>query len=239
MSAPFVRVRPRPRISVNKLGEYLAENKAARRLAILQDQKKELRCRVVQYDQARRAIVASLTGPEAAAGALARRLEALKGWAPAGGDTEFDLREHRLCCEAIAAFLEVMPTLGLDGLVASRGGNDAPKLSKSGVAISVRPELVVRGVAARGRPVVGAVKLHFPKSTPLCRGAGEYVGVILHEFGQLHLAGPETCDPRLCRVVDVSTKQMYVAPTSYQRRRSDVEAACREIATLWGSIGEV
>lgn len=235
MPSPLVRIRPYPRISVNKLGGYLAEHKAARRLAILKAQKKELRCRVVQYQAARHAIVSSLLNPANADELLSRHIQRLQEWSPGPADGPSAAAENHACQEAIKAFIEMLPTINLAGLTAKRGSNDVPKLTKSGVVISVRPELELHGANRRGRPVVGALKLHFAKSSPLNRAAAEYVGTVLHEYGEAHL-GPEACVPQHCYVIDVSTKQLYAAPSSYIQRRSDIEAACREIATLWASI---
>lgn len=232
----YVRHRSRPRISVNKLGEYLAESKSTRRHAILRDQKREVRCRVIQYQAAHRAVTQSLTGSDDPMEALARHLESLKQWAPTAEDSQFAERENRLCQEAIRSFMDILPTLSLRDFTVTRGLNEAPKLRKAGVAISVRPELVLRGTSRQGRPIVGAVKLHFPKTHPLSPDASDYVGVILHEYGQRHLAELEACDYRHCYVIDVPSKQIRTAPKSFVRRRSEVEAACRDIAMLWDSI---
>ena len=210
MSSPYTRTRSTPRISVNKLGEYLAEHKAARRRAILQAQKKEIRCRVIQYQAARHAIVSSLLRSDGRMESLSQHLQRLREWSPAPDDSDFDVAENRACQEAIRSFMEMTEALDLAELTATRGGNSAPKLAKAGVSVSVRPELVLRGTR-RGQAIVGAVKLHFPKSNSLNRTAAEYVGTVLHEYGELHL-GPGKCVPRHCYVIDVFTKQVYVAP---------------------------
>lgn len=236
MPMPFAHRRTRPRISVNKLGEYLAENKASRRLAILREQKQPVRCRVIRYTAACRAIVAALTAPGDPQSVLAEHLEDLKRGESASAASEFTVREGRLCREAIRSFVDILPTLDLNGLKVESGRNDVPKLHQAGVEISVRPELVLRGNSRRGQPVVGAIKLHFPKSHPLDQEAGDYVGAILHQYGELHLAGPEACDPRFCFVIDIATRRIWTAPRNFLRRRSEVLAACREIAIIWNAI---
>lgn len=237
MPSPYVRIRQIPRISANKLGEYLAEHKAARRLSILKDQKNELTCRVIQYRTAGVAIVSSLMKPGREMEELSVWLQRLREWTPGPDESPVAVAENRACREAIEAFMELLPTLELSDLKLKRGANQTPKLVKSGVHISVRPDLVLHGVTRRKQPVVGSLKLHFPKSNPLSKTAAEYVGTLLHEFGEKHLADEQAaCVAQHCYVIDVFSKSVYVAPVRNQRRRSDIEAACKEIATLWDAV---
>jgi hypothetical protein len=126
--------------------------------------------------------------------------------------------------------------LGFDGLTMTPGKSDCPKLTKAGVEISVRPELVLHGVDRMGKGFVGALKLHISKSFPLDEKAGEYVGTMVHEFADTHLTGLANCNYRHCYVLDVFAGKLIGAPKNFTRRRSDVEAACEEIAILWKSI---
>jgi hypothetical protein len=245
MSAPFTRSRTitervRPRISVNKLGEYLVAKSAARRRQIIRDQKRPPDFKVVRYKDAQRAIVDYFSrGYDPAA--LSEHLGRLSSWAPGPDDSSYEAQRNRDCQDAIESFMGMLGFPDLINLVEggstmTPGPTDAPKLNKAGVAISVRPEFIVHGTDRAGVAFVGALKLHNCKGFALTQQGGEYVGTVLHEYAELHLAGRARCDHRHCHVLDVFARQLYSAPKSFKQRRSDIEAACEEIAAVWPTL---
>lgn len=230
-----ITVRPEPRISVNKLGEYLVAG-ASRRRQILRDQKRPPEFKVVRYADAQRAIVDHLVNGHSDPDVLARHLSRLANWTRGPDDSDYEVQRNQACRDAIGAFAKLADQLGFDGLTMRPGRADSPRLTKSGVQISVRPELQVHGVGRKGDRFVGALKLHVSKTFSLGEKAGEYVATMVHEFAEAHLAGDACCDYRHCYVLDVFAGILFVAPKCFTRRRSDVEAACEEIAILWKSV---
>ncbi len=115
-------------------------------------------------------------------------------------------------------------------------GQCSTSLTKSGVAISVRPDVLLRRTGRDGEPSAGAIKLHFAKTSPLDERAAEYVGVILHEYGELFLSHLGLATYRNFFVIDVFAQRIYSAPRAWVRRRSEVDAACEEIASRWEKI---
>jgi hypothetical protein len=228
-------LRRDPRISVNKLGEYLVAT-AARRRQILIDQKRPSDFKVIRYTDAQRAIVDYLVNWRADPDVLSRHLSRLANWSQGPQDSEYDVQKNRACREAIEAFARVADILGLGGVEMNAGNSDCPKLNKAGVEVSVRPELILRGADRTGDRFVGALKLHISKSFPLNEKAGEYVATILHEFSESYLAAGSPCLHRHCYVLDVFAGKLYTAPKCFTRRRSDVLAACAEIALVWQSL---
>lgn len=230
------QLRVAPRISVNKLGEYLVAN-AGRRRQIIVDQKYPPDFQVIRYGPAERAIVEYLTDGRRDRTILARHQKLLSDCRPGPDDSDARTQRVRNCLEAIKAFSAIAPSsLPGNGLVMSPGVPDPPKLSKAGTSISVRPEILSSGVGRGGIRTVGAIKLHFSKTHPFDDRSGEYVGVLLHEYAEHHLSDRGHPSFRQFHVIDVFAGRIFSAPRAFVRRRADVEAACEEIASRWPAL---
>ncbi|MCG3125575.1 MAG: hypothetical protein CHACPFDD_00400 [Phycisphaerae bacterium] len=223
--------RPGPRISVNKLGEYMIASPARRR-RIVADQKRPREFIVTRYRDAVGAMLEFL-----AAGARDDRVitRAIANLEARAVSTDFQSQDRDLCIEALESFLDTVDQLDLRGVTVRPGDSDAPPLLIGGVSVSVRPEIVVTGQNRNGG-TVGCVKLYLSKSFPLNGVAGAYIGAVLTRFAEEYLAGGATGDYRLCVVVDVFGQHVFTAPRAVQRRQADIEAACEEIALLWNVV---
>jgi hypothetical protein len=85
-------------------------------------------------------------------------------------------------------------------------------------------------------PLVGALKLHFPRTFPLGESAG-YVSALLQEYSKDHLvAGNGEAFGPYCCVIDIGSKTFCAGVKATVARMKDVEAACQNIAGLWPSI---
>jgi hypothetical protein len=220
--------RPFPRISVNKLGEYMTAS-VIRRRSILDDQKHPAFFQVIRYSPAERAVIEwmeSRFDPSV----LARHKEALRSKPIL---SEYDAQQVALCLEAIDHAGRI-PVRQFPGIryerCAFRG-----YLEVAGVDVSVRPELTVADRTRRGEPRFGFVKLCFSRSYPLTEAGAAYVGTVAQELaaGIPDAAKPH---PSLALVVDVFQERVFVGPTSTRRRLSEIEAACEEIAGRWEAL---
>lgn len=99
-----VTVRPEPRISVNKLGEYLVAT-ASRRRQILRDQKRPPDFKVVRYADAQRAIVDYFIDRHSDPDVLARHLSRLANWSRGPRDSDYDVRRNQDCRNALELLL--------------------------------------------------------------------------------------------------------------------------------------
>ncbi len=224
------RRRDAPRISVNKLGEYLTATPARRR-QIIQDQKYPPTFKCVRYRDAEKALVDCLVAglnPNVLHTHRAR----LAGTQPA---TEFEQDTLSLCIQAIDCFEDMLDSLDIDGLKLEAGSNDAAPLDVAGVSISVRPELIVTG-QDKARPRAGCFKLYFAKNGPLDITTGPIVATVMSQFAEEYLASLGRVDNRLVRVIDVFAGQVFEAPKARTRRLENVAAACEEIAARWPSV---
>lgn len=224
--------RQAPRISVNKLAEYLTAT-PARRKTILTDQKHPSDFKVARYKEATQAISRFIAGGCSDPSILAATEEYLRGRNP---QSAFQAQDRDLSLDALQAFREAYAEWGLVGSTLSLGEANPPFLLISGVNVSVRPEIISRSVNRNGDRIIGAMKLHLPKTSSPSKKNAEYVCTLLHWFSDVHLTDDGAVDHRLCRLIDVPAGILHEAPRTYRKRRADIEAACEEIAARWPSL---
>jgi hypothetical protein len=82
----------------------------------------------------------------------------------------------------------------------------------------------------------GGFKLYLSKNNPLGEESGAYVGTTVHHFVDEYPMGCGPADHRLFRVIDVFARRVHAAPRSFIRRRSEIQAACVEIARAWPEL---
>jgi hypothetical protein len=222
-------VRTKPRISVNKLGEYMIAN-ARRRRSIIVDQKRPKVFQTARYTEAQDAIAAFIRRGAHDYSRLQRTLDELRSQVP---NSNWDSDRIDLCIEAIERFMDFESFDFLKGFQAVLGNSDPPKLTVSGVEISVCPEIILRGKGKNGSPIVGGVKLYIGKTIPLKDDSAAYVTTTLHQYVERFFENQGAVSHRHCHVLDIFAGEVYCAPKSYQARRGDISAACEEISRAW------
>lgn len=226
MTRPFTRTAPR--ISVNKLGEYMTATPLRRR-RIISDQLRPKAFIVPRYTEAQAAITRYLVGGMCDKALLAAEIERLD-LAPSA--TQWEAQRKRLCAEAIQRFLDLADEIDVSGQTLTAGGNDPRRLQFGGLEISVRPEVIVRENCRSKEPACGAIKLFFSKTVPLNPDGGEYIATLVHQFVDTGIESGQT-DPRLCQVIDIFGGRVFSAPRATARRLRDLSAACEEIVRAW------
>jgi hypothetical protein len=225
--------RDEPRISLNQLTEYLVAT-AARRKRIIEQQKRPNDFQVIYYQDAQDAIQRFIAGGMADEDELGGAIEAVL---TRKSSSDYDEIRSTSNAEAMESFLEVYEAVDLLELNPSQGPNDQQKLRISGLDLSVRPEIILRGELKRHGPVVGGIKLYFTKRETARLGAdsGKYPSSLLHEY--LRDQNP---DKKVlhgaCIVVDVFGQSVFRAPRSHKRALSDVAVACEEISLWWNTL---
>lgn len=219
-----------PRISINKLAEYLATNKASRREKILKDCKFPPTFQVIRYEPTTELAARFLAGKIQNTQSL--QVEIAK-YENSITSSDFEERMKKSNLEAMTRFLALAPTLDFQDATLSLGAHAPPKLVLSDVQISVRPDVLV-SVSKKGAKTTGAIKLNISKGSPHTNDSAEYAGALLRHYLMLH--GKEGCDYRNCYTLDVYSKKLVTAPKAITNRLKDAEAACAEIARQWDSI---
>ena len=139
--------------------------------------------------------------------------------------------------DALERFAEMLDDIDLQGAIAILGENAPPKLTIHNVIVSVRPEIILRGDGPKGKKLVGAIKLHFPKSHPHNEDTAGYVSAIVQEWCMQHVKSEdEVVNPHYCKVIDVASGKVFPGVKSITQRMKDVAAECQNIAALWATI---
>lgn len=223
-------VRKSPRISVNKLGEYMVASPRRRR-RIIQDQKEPHEFVVARYRDAEEVIGEFLRSGADDDAAVQEAIQRLQ-FKPKKSD--WDTTTAKLCAGALEAFLEVLDDLNLAGDAVVRDFSRHP-LRLAGVAISVRPEIILRQKEPGAATKMGAIKLCFSKTKRLQEESASYIGAVLQEYMRSVYPDRQVVRER-CQVVDVFGRRVFEAPRAHKTRLEDVSAACEEIARAWPDL---
>lgn len=231
-------IRPRPRMSVTKLSEYLSADPLRRR-EIIRDQRRPRTFITSRYARAEAAAIEYLVrGCDHRV--LAREAETLQRLVP---KSDHD-RATRDCClaalDALPAALELVNLTGVP--LRSTAHARHPLMLVAGATVSVRPEIVAV-VPGRRRTWAGGLKLYFSKDHPLDGGAGRYlageygawlIGEYLRTIGA-GIVGGHAVRLDLCFIVDVFGSAVYEAPRAHTTCRRVLEVSCQEIVRGWSA----
>jgi hypothetical protein len=221
------KIRATPRISVNKLAEYMVATPARRR-GIIRDQKVVRDFVVARYQAVYGGIAEALVTHDV--GPLYNRLERLYTASPA---STWELQDNQLSVEALELFLQVFDELDLSRYSVDRPIQSLPKMNVSGTEVSVKPCVILR--EAGGVAAVGAVHIYLSKLFSFGDEAGAYATTVVHQYVENHLAEAKVRSSD-SYVVDVFARRIHAGPKSFKRRRNDIAAACEEIAQRWSAV---
>jgi hypothetical protein len=226
------RIRSAPQISLGLLGEYMVAS-FVRKRSILRDAKFPKDFIGPQYDPAQKAAVRYLAG---GAGDRDRLSSDIEGLLIGSERSRWFQQRQKLCEQAIKCVLDLEAALKLEGLDVAVGCDSDHRLEVSDVAVTVVPDLIIRGVGRAG-PFISAMKFRYVKTKPINDEWAGYSATILHQFVEERLAtGGAGAERRQCRYVDVFAGRAYEAPECFKERRKEVEAACLEIKSLWPTV---
>jgi hypothetical protein len=232
MTSPKIKVRENPRLSVNKLGEYI-EAKPLRRFRILQEAKFPPTFITKRYEEACDVMVDYfIQGRD-----MKPVLQKLEKVYARKHRTPFEQQTDQLTIQALEAFYENADDLMLPDEYTGLSGlhSNLPLATIAGTEVSIRPEIFIRHHSSKG-PAIGAIKLYLSKTHPLTIESAAYVGALVrHQLQEVYTKSPKV-NPKFCLVYDVFANALHIAPTAYKTRFKDVEAACLEIAGRWDAI---
>ena len=223
--------RTTPRISVNKLGEYLVA-KAGRRRRILEDAKRPPDFIAPRYRDFYETAPRFLASSPLDDNIVASAIDSIHS-RPVG--SEWDEQNKILNTDLLTNLLDIPDLLDMERYTVTELPDASARMTIGEVEVSVRPEVRLR-ITQRGRELGGAIKLYTPKSFPLNQESGDYIATLVHRYSAQNDIGDHEVDYRHCYVVDVPSREVFTAPRSYSRRMSDIEAACLEIAAVWPQI---
>lgn len=226
------KVRVNPRISVNKLGEYLLAGPSKRKRVVF-DQKYPRDFIVARYTLAENAMVKFLSNQADRYNSIYADLQRILNL-PAG--TPWELQRNQLCSDAIEKFLDMEDKFSFQGLNLIQADNDLPNMTIKGVEISIKPEFFLSGENKKREKTLGALIIYLSKTNPLNQDSGEYITSLLKHYLEAHFSTNGKVDTKICFVADIFAGEIFAAPSAYKRRQQDIEAACEEISRTWQAV---
>ncbi len=229
----MAKQRNEPRISVNKLAQYVT-SRAARQTQILRNAKFPPEYITTYYREAGEAIARYLASNMTDAAILGNTISALL---QKEATNIYETRRIAGNIDAIETFEMLLDDIDFGNAEPRLGAQTAPHVIRQAVGISVRPEVTLHSKSKTGN-LVGGIKLHFPKTEPLDKEQADYVSAILQAYCQDHLWKDGAPDAKHCMLIDLGSGVVYLGIKSIKQRMKDVESACTQIAALWPSITE-
>jgi len=234
-----------PRISINKLADYLQTSSVTKRRSILYNQKfpQKSEFKTLWYDEAKRPIKKSLLNADLKVTAITKMIDKIEKelieFRAHFPELPKEILKHKnkiqkkeSCLEALNNFLENM--YFLENYRSHAFSNDsAPGFVEiNGVRVSVDPDAIITGTI-RKREFVGAIKLHFSKLIKLDKDMGKTVSSLIYHYLKSNF---ENANSQHCIVLDVMNGSTFTASASYSKKIKEVEVACDEIRILWPTI---
>ncbi len=215
--------RESPRISVNKLSEYITALPNRRR-TIVKQQKRPPTVIVPYYKEAEKIVVDYLVSFNGDEEWLSTKIQELSDKTVT---SDWEETKRDICIEAVDSFVEFVSDLNFNGLRCVAGEPNPEKLSIEGVQVSVRPEIYLQD---NGGNVKGCVKLVFGKGRELSEDEAKYTGTCLQRW---MIEFFSVSEHKSCFILDIFGGNCHIAPKAYKKRLSDIEAACQEISRAW------
>lgn len=223
--------RDHPRMSVNKLGEFLTTTSPKRQRKILEQLKypDEHRFTFTGYNEARSAINSYiLNGFD----------EQILLDAIAVQEGKSELERDNFTDSSIKALTQVLESNALSdsGFAFLPYEGDNPKLNIQGVEVSVYPDFIVHSETSRNS-YIGALKIHLSQSGHFGDEGAKFISSIIYDFVDKHVEkGDRALRNTNCLSYDVFTDSFIECPRSIVRRWQDIEAGCQNIVAIWDSI---
>jgi hypothetical protein len=237
-----------PRISLNKLGEYLATSDEARHRRIIYDQKFPTGIITKLYGSfppsVRDVLVAGapISGVLEAAQRLKRQATAWKAAeATAAKSMKWYIDNANNTAGALERFALLAPQLVADSRTFLPPPRKDAFVLIEGVKISIKPDYIVHQNIG-GRPHLGAVKFHLIKNVKKHMGAvgAQHVAVLLQHWLEINLPDAARLPHHtLCLVVECWQNRVTSAPAKYEGRMENIAHACHEIAEIWPTIHRI
>lgn len=224
-------VHSSPKISLNKLGEYLDASPTRRRSIVKAQKKPPGEIVVARYGDAHAALKEYFAYPTDEF--LPSRILELR--ADLSG-SPWARQDRQLSADVLEACVDLVELVHFDGYRAVPcPQKPQAALLIGGTKVSVRPDfLIVR--AEDASKIVGAMKFSFNKQHALQHEGCEYVATVLRKYlEETYLDMSCQVESRLCIAIATSSKQVISAPKAYKSRMSAIEAACEEIAGRWAT----
>lgn len=220
--------KTQPRLSVNKLGEYLSAS-ASRRRKIIFDAKYPSNFIVQRYKDAETAIAEYYADENLNISILLKHIKKIQD-KKTDNAHQIEVTNNNLL--ALDSFIDCVDCINIcekqNEYYNTARESATTEIKK--LTVSVRPEILIK----KQKQVIGGLKLYFSKTHSLDTEKGENISTILKLY--LEETYKTKINPKNCFILDVFTKQLYFEPASYKRRYKEIELSCEEIISRWNDI---
>jgi len=229
-----------PRISANKLGEFLVSDES-RKLTILKNSKKAPKAITIRYTKARDAFGKSFRPDGFSAQSLIRSATRLNANLTSKGTWQDE--DNKLSADVLERLAALVEQIEIEGATKiARPKEGWGKLSIKGVNISVNLDCAF-SFLYRGRTRTGAVVLYTTKDDKMSLNknlgdntAGDYVAAMVFRILEFKLAQFGSPLPQKCFIVDVHRGIIHQPSTRTKTLFKHIEAGCEGIASRWKDI---
>jgi len=224
-----MKVNEEPRISINKLGEYIYASEARKR-KILLESKFPAEIITTRYAPVQNAAIEYfITSKDIE---IFNRVKNILSQKPTINDHQKE--KVRSCIEALTHLTEcatskLVPYIGSPAI---KGYKDCKSITINGVLISLRPEILLLNPATN-QPK-GAIKLVFSKGHFLTIQEGQCIAGLIKTYLEKELN--IKCYYKDCITLDVFSNRILYAPTKTEWTISKIESACDDIRIIWPSL---
>lgn len=220
-----------PAISANKLAEFMFA-KAARQREILRDCKYPTEFKGMYYKEADESIAQALASNLENLSIISNQIAALEQRNSEKLGTQRRINSN---IDALESFLTIVDGIELGGADLSLGEHAPQKLVFHGVAVSVRPQIIMKKKGKSG-DLVGAIKLHHSRGYPHNEESAGIMSAVMQEWLKATVGTAGIPQGDMCFVIDTGVKKVFKGVKATTARMKDVTAACQNIAGLWPTI---
>lgn len=224
-----------PKMTVNKLGEYLVANQHRQR-QILDQLKypKENVFGATYYEDARQ-IIKSFFKDSFNEDIILDGIEKLKETECSNDYQKNRIKSNISSLELVLSSKSIIDIE--DNIEFIDYDGDNTRLIIEGVEISVYPDLIVKS-QTRKNNYFGALKIHLSKNGNSDFNGGQYIGAMLHQYALDFIKAPDgyTVRNTNCISYDVFSDTFVKCPVGVKTKFKDIEAGCKNIVAIWDSI---
>lgn len=221
-----------PRISVNKLGEYIVATPSRQRAILYQlKHPDENRFSSTSYKDAREVIKSYLLN-DFEPRYIMDRIDLLKAQTPDNDYQKVMIKSEK---EALRLVLK-SEAIDRDMKYYAYTG-DNPKMNIENVDVSIYPDLLIKKESKK-KSYFGAMKIHLSKNAELEGKGAQYISALLYQFVSDYISVPDgfTIKDKCCISFDVFRDCTIPCPPSTVKRLEDIKAACKNISAIWSTI---
>lgn len=219
-----------PKMTANKLGEYLTAG-SRRRKTIIKTMKQEQGYPAQYYSDARAHITSYLSG-EITQEELENKASSLKSFQSENPNTT---ALKVASGNAIDTFIEYSDDIQISNCIIKKGSDfENHQITINGILVTAKPDLILMDTQEKN--IVGCIKFSFSQSGSLKKEAAEFTATIMKKYIEEKLSPGNKIDTKKVLIIDNPTGEIYEAPKSHTTRMKEVVAACEEISDRWEKI---